>query len=503
MDSPAHMVTPETRNRLFAKFDRLHLPDFGKVGKFASMVGVATAFAVAGIGKAQAREQMPNKAKIGAEISAIDTGFENSNDLIFSPLAQIKEQATELSGPQVQFFNVVALDNPQNTVNPKIEDFISGLQYYAREHGDGLRVRVAQSDGQYEAPLIRIGMTQSEIIFDNRNNNALKVIKAVTDRIAELKFAFTDRINVGLIEGNMGGGCFLLPIGAANPGNLEIINISTSDTPCPTSNSPNGFSALNVVTAQGLIWIPRIGNFVKDPLDTMSDLSLINSRSWAWALTRFNHSNTYGVPLHSSKYFQHNLVIAESGNGTGNVLKSPSPDKCYLDCGSGLLYPAGTLVTLKAETEAGSKFAGFKNCPQPEGDVCKVPMTEEQSIIAEFIKTVIPPKTSILIASKMHDKKNNGDGKILFNGKERLGTILTTRQIGKLIVLKLVPNPGSILRTAEGCDNLKAHKTDWYKNNMCYVYMVTVDNPSTANKEAEIVKVGFAKSKPKPPKFAP
>lgn len=296
MDSPAHMVTPETRNRLFAQFDRLHLPDFGKVGKFASMVGVATAFAVAGIGKAQAREQMPNKAKIGAEISAIDTGFENSNDLIFSPLAQIKEQATELSGPQVQFFNVVALDNPQNTVNPKIEDFISGLQYYAREHGDGLRVRVAQSDGQYEAPLIRIGMTQSEIIFDNRNNNALKVIKAVTDRIAELKFAFTDRINVGLIEGNMGGGCFLLPIGAANPGNLEIINISTSDTPCPTSNSPNGFSALNVVTAQGLIWIPRIGNFVKDPLDTMSDLSLINSRSWAWALTRFNHSNTYGVP---------------------------------------------------------------------------------------------------------------------------------------------------------------------------------------------------------------
>src|SRR3989344_8843007 len=99
--SPAQVATPESRDGLFAQFDRLRLPDFGKVAKFASSIGVASTFALAGIGKAQAREQMPNKTKIEVEISAVANSFENSNS-IFSPLAQIKEQATELSGAQVQ-----------------------------------------------------------------------------------------------------------------------------------------------------------------------------------------------------------------------------------------------------------------------------------------------------------------------------------------------------------------------------------------------------------------
>src|SRR3990167_2093378 len=287
MDSPARVATPETRNGLFAQFDRLHLPDFGKIAKFASVVSVASAFAVAGIGKAQARDQMPNKAKVGAEISAVDNSFENSNS-IFSPLTQITRQVSELSGPQVQFFDIVSSDNSRSIVNLKNREFIGGLQFYAKDRGD-LRVRTAESNGQYDTPLIRLGLSRSEIYALGRTiAGQTELIRAVSDAIVKAKYNTSERVNIGLIDVDMGDTCFILPIAAPNPANVQIIDITHDGSPCPTSNKNSvGFSAMNVIAAQGILWIPRTASFVKDPLDTMSDNSINgNAPNFAWGRTR-------------------------------------------------------------------------------------------------------------------------------------------------------------------------------------------------------------------------
>lgn len=497
-----------------------------KVGR-ALALGTAVTAGLVTVVPAMAESKGPARdAKIehvGSNLGAEASGravnpFNSLPNLIlsryFGESSSIKKKAeSDLSGPQVQFFNVVASDNPQSTVNPNTRTFIAGLQNYAKQRGEGLRVRIAQKNGQYDVPFIRINMTQAEIV-----SSAYKDGKAVIDNLSstikDLGYPIKDRVNLALLEGNTGGSCFLLPYGAPNPGNVETLSISTKDATCHNSNSEVGFSGLNVLGAQGIIWIPRIGNFVRDAKDTMSDLSLgKNSINWAWWETRFNNSNTYGSQLHNSGYFQHHLSIQTSGSGIGELTRSPAPDKCEIDCGNGLLYPAGTKVTLKADPKPGNRFTGWENCPSPAGDTCQVPMDAERNVTANFTReqTTTTTTTTTTTAPKIKynlifyiTKDKGGPGK---HGRISLGRRYgneyryapptrkpikyEARYKGEKVRVKLIPDNGYRV-WAESGEEGNAKERDLKD---ITVKIINNKNPGD-NRKFDYGTVTFIKSKP-------
>lgn len=473
----------------------------------AVMAGVAAGTLFGGIAKAGGKNAAPGSNSVelinGIENPLLDNPTFNS---VHNLVTARSAEASDLQGPQVQFFDVITSDNNRTNPNPNIKPFISGVQAYARTHGDNRRVRVAQLNGEYTAPMLKIDMTSSQVI-DNyfKTNTPGKITAAIADKINSGKYPTNERVNIALLDVDSGDACFTMPINAPNPANVEVINI-TDPGKCYSGNTSEGFGAMNVVATQGILWIPRTANFVRDSQDTMDDSSINgNFHNYLWYQTYINHSGTYGDSINTSGYWQRHLNVSKSGTGNGEVTEAPAADPCKQDCGTGMLYPAGTKVTIQAAAKTGSTFTGFANCPQVSGNSCIVPMTQEQNVTVKFKANTTPPPPkpkAYVIAQEIHGNKKigskavnfNGDGKTIYNGKEYAnGLTVVAKHVGQVITLKFKPAKGSAVSYAEPCPG---HKVLTDGTEVCPVPANVVDNPKTAKIEAAKISVGYIKQSP-------
>jgi hypothetical protein len=77
------------------------------------------------------------------------------------------------------------------------------------------------------------------------------------------------------------------------------------------------------------------------------------------------------------------LTIERDGNGDGAVISvDPTGISCGSDCQEEFFF--NTLVELHALPATGSGFAGWTNCPVPDGNICYIAMTENTTITASF-----------------------------------------------------------------------------------------------------------------------
>lgn len=79
----------------------------------------------------------------------------------------------------------------------------------------------------------------------------------------------------------------------------------------------------------------------------------------------------------------HSLTVTATQAGSGSagmVTSSPSGIACGTQCSAN--FPAGSQVTLTATPQ--SAFDIWNNCPNPQGNVCTVTMTQDQSVQATF-----------------------------------------------------------------------------------------------------------------------
>lgn len=79
---------------------------------------------------------------------------------------------------------------------------------------------------------------------------------------------------------------------------------------------------------------------------------------------------------------EYSLTVNKAGTGTGRVISNPSG----IDYGavSTAGFPAGTVVTLRAEANASSSFTGWSGDAAGTGDSCSVAMSADKAVTAGF-----------------------------------------------------------------------------------------------------------------------
>jgi hypothetical protein len=82
---------------------------------------------------------------------------------------------------------------------------------------------------------------------------------------------------------------------------------------------------------------------------------------------------------------QHDLNVTKSGSGSGTVTSVPAG----IDCGEACSHPfdLDEVVTLTAEADAGSRFAGWTGACSGIDPLCQVTMDEQNDVTANFIQT--------------------------------------------------------------------------------------------------------------------
>ena len=115
---------------------------------------------------------------------------------------------------------------------------------------------------------------------------------------------------------------------------------------------------------------------------------------------------------------ERSLSVHTEGTGVGTVTSEPAGITCPGECAA--RYEEGTVVTLSAEPEGGSRFAGWSGSCSGTG-MCKVTIGEAQSVTASFEAigsgSEIPhcelkPQRDVLLAPRHGHKTNPLDGKL-------------------------------------------------------------------------------------------
>jgi hypothetical protein len=76
------------------------------------------------------------------------------------------------------------------------------------------------------------------------------------------------------------------------------------------------------------------------------------------------------------------LAVSVIGTGTGTVSDPAAGIDCGLTCAG--IYLRGSVLTLTARAEKGSRFIGFSGCDSVSGGTCTVAVTEAKTITAVF-----------------------------------------------------------------------------------------------------------------------
>jgi Pro-kumamolisin, activation domain/PASTA domain/IPT/TIG domain/Divergent InlB B-repeat domain len=154
-------------------------------------------------------------------------------------------------------------------------------------------------------------------------------------------------------------------------------------------------------------------------------------------------SDATGAPAATGSYRytqapKQNLIVHESGNGSGKVTSSPAGISCGSTCSHQFAF--GTAVTLKANARTGSAFAGWSGACSGKSS-CKLTMNEALTATAKFIhKNCVVPNVigKTLSAAKRALKAHAcsaGKIKHAFSSKVRKGRVISQK-----------PNPRSNLK---------------------------------------------------------
>jgi uncharacterized repeat protein (TIGR01451 family) len=80
----------------------------------------------------------------------------------------------------------------------------------------------------------------------------------------------------------------------------------------------------------------------------------------------------------------HTLTVAKDGTGSGAITSDLSGIDCGAECEQH--YEEGTVVTLTASPNAGSRLDAWSGCDATDGPVCTVTMDQDRTVTATFVK---------------------------------------------------------------------------------------------------------------------
>jgi len=101
----------------------------------------------------------------------------------------------------------------------------------------------------------------------------------------------------------------------------------------------------------------------------------------------------------------HTLSVSFTGTGAGRVQSAPAGIDCTTDCDAD--FDEGTVVTLTAQADAGSTFAGWTGCTG--SGTCQVTMNGARSVTATFTADTPPPSQCGRIA---YSSSRNGNADV-------------------------------------------------------------------------------------------
>src|SRR3990167_8488452 len=482
MDSPARVATPETRNGLLAQFDRLHLPDFGKVGKFASMVGVATAFAVAGIGKAQAREQMPYKAKVGAEIGAVNNSFESAVDSKFSPLRNlILARSTDRS----------TVDRPDDKTGEQVHVAYvlpsDGRDRQLDSNNLGGKSSIEWSVGAMEAWIYARTNRDTVIRFDTYNNGKNLDVTAVTcgksnveitgggsiSAIANLESCLRQAgLNGGnkkyliYYDGNNANFC-----GKSSEYGHALILKPSSPTGCradfigkqPTL-SAGRFELLGANGTFNVIGIQFVNDSSKDLMYLVGNSAGYNNAPPNEVELDVDGKN-YMPQLKSIPYMEGPVYITVTGGKGGKVNVGPDADNCTSSCTA--WEQMGKDIGVKAIPDAGWQLKSIIGGGISSDYSFK--MDGKKSVQVTFVeKTVPPPPEKVTLDARV--ASGTKFGSMLFKGKKSDLLKYQATKKDEVVAIRLVRDvKGGYLKSEKGCENKELKKKLATTLGWCYV----------------------------------
>ncbi len=76
------------------------------------------------------------------------------------------------------------------------------------------------------------------------------------------------------------------------------------------------------------------------------------------------------------------ISVLKAGSGVGTVNSNPTGISCGMDCNE--IYNYQTVLQLIADSNPGSQFAGWNNCPNPSNDICLINVDANLTVTANF-----------------------------------------------------------------------------------------------------------------------
>jgi DNA-binding beta-propeller fold protein YncE len=144
------------------------------------------------------------------------------------------------------------------------------------------------------------------------------------------------------------------------------------------------------------------------------------------------------------------LAVSVIGSGTGTVSDLGAGIDCGLACAG--IYRRGSVLTLTAKAEKGSRFVGFSGCDSVAGATCTVKVTEARTVVAVFGEApeIAVRRVSVRGARATLSVSVPGPGLLRVSGRGILDTKLRARSEGVVnLHLSLSPKGRKTLRNSK------------------------------------------------------
>ena len=212
----------------------------------------------------------------------------------------------------------------------------------------------------------------------------------------------------------------------------------------------NQGSGLGTVTGTGInCGVDCTENYPQGTMVTLTAQPNAGSAFAGWTDCDLAVNNTCSVVLNGDRmvtaefYSEHGLVVSVEGTGDGRVTSIPPGIDCGVDCTEN--YPQGTMVTLTAQPNAGSAFAGWTDCDLVNGNACTVMMATNKSVNA-----ALTLNQYTLTATKT----GSGSGNLIASGLSCIGDTCTgTYDYNTTVNIEAVATTGSFFDGWTGCDS--------------------------------------------------